>query len=231
MARLLTLGAGGMSAAPVFSPLDISNLKAWYKADAGVTLNGPTVSQWDDYSGNARHLKQTTAANQPTYLTNTINGLPSIDFDGVNDYLLTDATLNTGDAMTMFCVFKKESASSQGIITGGSGAYQFLQYGSAFYIGGAQKVNTMTTDLWYIRSGTRTTAGALAEHFSNGSSLGTTAGGGTEHSLFRYVGTYNFQAANYTDGKIAEILIYQGVLTGAQMTEIHNYLNSKYAIY
>lgn len=42
-----------------------SALLAWYKGDAGKTLNGSAVSQWDDQSGNARHLTNSTAANQP----------------------------------------------------------------------------------------------------------------------------------------------------------------------
>lgn len=34
-----------------------------------ITLNGTTVSQWNDKSGNGRNATQSTAANQPTYVT------------------------------------------------------------------------------------------------------------------------------------------------------------------
>ena len=51
-----------------WSPLQLgANLSLWLDAsDAStITLNGSTVSQWNDKSGNARHATQATAANQP----------------------------------------------------------------------------------------------------------------------------------------------------------------------
>ena len=50
-----------------------------------ITLNGNNVSQWNDKSGNGRNATQSTAANQPTYLSSEINGLAALDWDGSND--------------------------------------------------------------------------------------------------------------------------------------------------
>lgn len=47
-----------------------------------ITLNGSTVSQWNDLSGNARHVSQATAANQPTYTANAFAGKPGLTFGG-----------------------------------------------------------------------------------------------------------------------------------------------------
>jgi hypothetical protein len=46
-------------------------LSLWLDAEdsASITLNGSTVSQWSDKSGNGRHATQGTAASQPTYAT------------------------------------------------------------------------------------------------------------------------------------------------------------------
>ena len=49
-----------------WTPAQITT-ECWLKADAGVVLNGSTVSQWSDYSGNNRHAVQANASNQPTY--------------------------------------------------------------------------------------------------------------------------------------------------------------------
>ncbi len=38
---------------------------AWFRANTGITVTGLGVSQWDDQSGNARHLLQGTDANRP----------------------------------------------------------------------------------------------------------------------------------------------------------------------
>jgi hypothetical protein len=63
---------------------------AWFRFGQGITVTGAGVSQWDDQSGNARHLKQATDANRPP-----LQADGSILFDGVADFLKCDAfTLN-----------------------------------------------------------------------------------------------------------------------------------------
>jgi len=70
-------------------PDGISGLHGWYKADAITGLaNGAAVSQWDDSSGNANHATQGTGANQPSYQTNVINGLPVVRFNGTTNRLV-----------------------------------------------------------------------------------------------------------------------------------------------
>ncbi len=54
----------------------------WLKADAGVTLNGNSVTNWADQSGNAYNVTQATAANQPTFEASVFNGQHAISFDG-----------------------------------------------------------------------------------------------------------------------------------------------------
>jgi len=52
------------------SQLGPSVVSMWFDAsDTGtITLNGSTVAQWDDKSGNSKHAVQATAASQPTYI-------------------------------------------------------------------------------------------------------------------------------------------------------------------
>jgi hypothetical protein len=66
-----------------------SALALWLDADdaSTITLNGSTVSQWNDKSGNARNASQATAVNQPTYSATGLNGKPTLTFDGLNDNL------------------------------------------------------------------------------------------------------------------------------------------------
>ncbi|WP_223302363.1 hypothetical protein, partial [Flavobacterium branchiophilum] len=56
------------------TPGGVSGASLWYKSNVGVT-NATGVSQWDDQSGNARHLTQSTTASRPVYNTtsNLIN--------------------------------------------------------------------------------------------------------------------------------------------------------------
>lgn len=79
---------------PLWTPAQLSGLALWLDAaDAGtITLNGSTVSQWNDKSGNGRHASQATAANQPTYTPSALGGKPVLRFNHLNDEFLS----NTG---------------------------------------------------------------------------------------------------------------------------------------
>lgn len=70
-----------------WTPVSLSDLALWLDADdaSTITLNGSTVSQWNDKSGNGRHATQTTPANQPTRLSNEQNGRVMLDWDGSDD--------------------------------------------------------------------------------------------------------------------------------------------------
>ena len=64
-----------------WTPARISTALWLDAADSStITLNGSTVSQWIDKSGNARNFSQPTAANQPAYSTNALNGKNVINF-------------------------------------------------------------------------------------------------------------------------------------------------------
>ena len=72
-----------------FNPMSLSPA-AWFKFNTGITVTGSGVSQWDDQSGNGRHLLQGTDANRPTKETDGV-----ITFDGVDNFLKCNAfTLN-----------------------------------------------------------------------------------------------------------------------------------------
>lgn len=88
---------------PGFTMWDPSELGAslalWLDADdaSTITLNGSTVSQWDDKSGNDRHASQGTAADQPAYVTNVYNSKPTVRSDGANDFLsITPFSVSAG---------------------------------------------------------------------------------------------------------------------------------------
>ena len=59
---------------------------AWFRYGVGITSALGVVSQWDDVSGNGRHLKQATGTNQPALQADN-----SILFDGVDNFLKCDA--------------------------------------------------------------------------------------------------------------------------------------------
>jgi len=78
----------------LWRPSDLgADLALWLDAEDtdSITLNGSTVSQWDDKSGNNRNASQASASLQPSYLTTGFNGKPTLETDG-NDVLELGAT-------------------------------------------------------------------------------------------------------------------------------------------
>ncbi len=64
----------------LWRPTEISTA-LWLDAEdtSTITLNGSTVSQWADKSGNARNATQATAANQPAYSSSNISFVDGSD--------------------------------------------------------------------------------------------------------------------------------------------------------
>lgn len=63
---------------------------AWYKPETLLANpDGADVAQWDDSTGNGRHISNATVAEQPTMQAGGIRGYPSLAFDGTNNQSLS----------------------------------------------------------------------------------------------------------------------------------------------
>jgi len=71
--------------------------------------NGSSVGTWADRCG-LRDYSQSTPGLQPTYTANSINGQPSIRFDGGND-VLECASTSLGTSFSGFAVVKEDAGS------------------------------------------------------------------------------------------------------------------------
>jgi hypothetical protein len=114
---LFGIGLAGPSSTAAWTPADLgASLALWLDADdaSTITLNGTTVSQWSDKSGNGRNATQATASLQPTYTASGIGGKPSVTFapEGgtAQDRLNVTFTL-TENNITAFALAKKPSSS------------------------------------------------------------------------------------------------------------------------
>lgn len=63
---------------------------------------------WYDQSGNANHLPQATAAAQPFWTANIVNGYPVARFDGADDEMTL--AMSGGNARTVYVVCKMRAA-------------------------------------------------------------------------------------------------------------------------
>lgn len=96
-----------------------SALALWLDADdaSTLTLNGSTVAQWNDKSGNGRHVAQATGSNQPTYNLTGFNSNPAVVFDGSNDNLFRNAqTLPDSGSIFLVLRYNNATTAQQGVI-------------------------------------------------------------------------------------------------------------------
>lgn len=85
-----------------FNPKQITGLQLWIDGSdsSTFTLNGSTVSEWRDKSGNGRHFAQATALRQPEVTTAAKNGKSAVAF--TNDWMTGVYTYNVGSIFVVW---------------------------------------------------------------------------------------------------------------------------------
>ena len=81
----------------------LSGLSYWLDAADGskLSLSGSNVTAWADSGALGVNFTQATAAQQPVYVTNAINGLPAVRFNGITNKL---TSVKTATCQTVFIV-------------------------------------------------------------------------------------------------------------------------------
>lgn len=207
-----------------FSPADLSGMQLWVSADAGITLNGNFVSQWDDQSGNANHCTSEFDVIRPTLLTDAINGLPALSFDGSEDFMVFPLI---DDVRTVFWVLRENVGAT------GSPPRPLLGWsGGLTYLRGAGE------EFWDASfSDPAVHNGTTRLNFENIN--GTQTDVPNEFCLTSLVTTGPVNATHFTMelnifgrtwwGEIAEVLIYNVPLSEAEVEQVEDYLADKYS--
>lgn len=229
----------------------LTGLKIWVEGEnADVTVNNDPVSTLTDRSGNGNDFTQAGAL-RPVLETNSLNGFPSIKFNGSTQYMQKDVTGfgehtiivlhspitldgfrcmvgargTTGgpfDAV-LFGTYSSSGSSYRRAIGDASGVAEAASAGTGVYTAGQ----------WYISAarstGTSTTDVAA---WVNGIAQGTGTSGSAPIALDRFVigaGHYNNSPVDFFNSKIAAILIYDRALTITEIRQVEDYLNIKYS--
>lgn len=103
-------------------PTTVPDLRLWLKADS-LASTTTDVTSWSNSAPGftSESFAQTTAARVPTYLASAVNGLPGVNFDGVDDGLNAPASMldlfrNIGGA-TVFAVARHDEPATTGTAT------------------------------------------------------------------------------------------------------------------
>ncbi|MES2678119.1 MAG: LamG-like jellyroll fold domain-containing protein [Pseudomonadota bacterium] len=213
------------------------------------TIDGGKISTWQDSSGNnpnsPNNATQNTVANKPTYVTNGINDLPSLQFNGTPTsagnanfsyfQLANGATLSlfSGNVFTAFIVYKLNIAGTAHYFIGHqngwtrwrihANGFQSNQATGSFTVAPTAKTSNIVS-----LSGTD----LLVSQYQNGAANGTivkTTGSYTEDNPI-WIGGAEDGGFYSLQGMISEIIIFNRTLSNQERRDIEQYLSNKYQI-
>jgi len=233
-----------------WTPADLPGIENWFKSDTGVTLSGSNVSAWGD-SLTSKSVTQGPSANQPTFTASNsdFNNLPTLDFtnEGATPvYLVNNTDFVYSDSLPLYCFVIARKTASQSFASAGGGsdanigggawsiniADDGVQPFTGALAGGYLNKISGTTLNTTILAGVGITSTDAYTYF-NGSSSGVAGSYSPNANPWFNIGAYdafNSPGYNFT-GSIAEMIITRGsVLSGTDLSNLWNYVQTKYAI-
>jgi hypothetical protein len=240
--------------ATVVDPATVPGMQLRLDARAITGLNhGDPVALWLDTSGNDRHAAQINSASRPTYRTNEFAGQPAVRFDGVNDWL-TNTTFVSG-AQTWFLVYRQNALPASGnfqailsLATPTTGPFSdvllmnasgyrnislLMDYpgSSGSSVGFSPTLDAEKHILAFTYSGAgNTTPGNYQLAYDTNAQPVLSSGAFGHVAVFAgAVGNRSSDNANHPfHGDIAEIIIYDSVLSASDFDGIQQYLYGKW---
>jgi alpha-tubulin suppressor-like RCC1 family protein len=236
-------------------PVIFAGLTVWLRGDAGVLKDGSSrVTSWTDQSNagaNGNDAKQATVDNQPVWVDDAIYSKPAIQFDGVNDQLVTTNPPSTNN-FTIFVVAQTsqpheidvESTSS----TAGTGGQHYLFGALNRGVDTGAGVSMGTNGISVYEHGTDVMAPLAVDNESvNDYSVATVRYASKQPQIYlngvlRRVGLTSPRTNVYApieigsgaygafSGKVAEVLIYNTALSDYDRRGVENYLGRKYGL-
>ena len=233
-----------------FSPIDVPGCALWLDAadNSTLSLSGSTVTNWADKSGTGL---TSTPSGSPTIVTNALNGLSAVSFNGSSQYFNFGNVNNIGtNQLHIFVVAKFNSTADGSIIAKslygpGVGRYFIARSGASLIPG----LETSTNNSGTGASDTSTTARLINMHWDrsaltmylNGTSAvsltNADASTNLNNTYSLLVGAYNNgtggvppQTGLYFNGYIMEIIQYLGQITTSQRQQVEGYLTKKWGL-
>jgi hypothetical protein len=224
------------------------NLQLWLSAEAGVTATPDgEVNSWFDLSGNANDAFQANPAFAPAFVENTLAGLPTVRFDGVDDFLdVSDSpsisipgdvtsvvVLKIDDLTTAHTIWAKSTlglpAPTDFHVLPDSGLPRLARgdgrTNSAFLDGGSP----LPAGAFHIAG--FSASNSIVTHFLNGQ---VTARGPVNSPTADLDSPLRIGArddlASHLKGDLAELLVYNTNLPPEDIDRIQLYLGEKYGI-
>ena len=224
------------AAVAAFAPTSLPGLTVWFDAGqiTGVT-DGVAVATWQDRSGNSANATQATLAKQPIYRSTgvllTPAGKPIVQFDGVsNSMSFTNTAVN--NSVTIFAVASVPSVTAAPNVFDATGTsriqlgirsnfWEWFENGTVSNAGSAV-ANTYAV----INASSGTTAVVTFLNGVAGDSTSVTAS--TTLSSVAAIGSSAAGTSEFLAGNVAELILYNRVISAAERLQVQTYLKTKH---
>lgn len=216
-----------------------SSLRLWLKSTNGITKDsGNLVGQWADQSGNGNGYSTEMSAEAPLWQNGVLNGLPAIQFDGIDD-TMTGSMIFAQNPHTVLVAFVRYAPSPQALISeivsngliygmGSTTKLGISKQGVAMqesdlatapnvphvatYISDGDVGSSITASFWLNSVAAQATLTQSTVSYGSGSRIGSANGGNSLH------------------GQLAEVLVYDIQLSPAERQQAEDYLKQRYGI-
>lgn len=205
---------------------------AWYRNATGVTEAGGFASQWDDYSGNGRHLIQGTGTNQPAYAAGVFTG------DGADNYMTATSWTET-QPTHIIGVFRQDSWTSNDRIMDGTAlsSAEMRQRTAtpnlSLYSNGAAFIDSVPDPAigdWFISAAL---FNGTSSHFKINGNAAT--GSGVDVGVAGMGGVRLFcaggVAGNYGHASCQELIVFSSALSDTDRDAVMSALNDIFSVY
>lgn len=228
----------------------VAGYSNWYDASdaSSITKDGSNyVSQWNDKSGRGKHISQGTAAQQPVYYADSLNGRPAVKFISTRRDRMDVADTLSDSSMTVFAVavMDQRSESYARIVSmaasatsddylAASGAAAMLRRATLSKIGGYSGTDLDSQFVTPLVPFVATSVWAKATHLVRVDSLGGTPVARTVGAFpvrFLRIGSVTAvapTAAGAWHGLISEVIIYRRELSITEIRQVEAYLKTKW---
>ena len=218
-----------------FSPKDLDNLFLWLDASAIKGLQeGDAVRTWLDLSGSGLDMEEANTNRYPVYQSGVLNNKPVVHFEAEYDVRLESTLFDPiGHPLTVFVVGSKEGGDDRGYIlsTVGAdhpinGAIALARDGDELSAFAGNWLSSGTSDVFAHQLITVLFDGADSEILINGVSKATGNTGNRDMTRL-FIGGRG-DDADFFDGDIAEVIIYDRRLATTERRQVEDYLLEKY---
>lgn len=206
----------------------------WLRADTLVTVSDSGfVSRWDNL-GTAGLDARATGTGRPSYDAAGLNGRPALMFDGTTTFMTAPAVYPVDADYTLYVVIRVlDGSGANNIVSGnvhalwlGGTAYPRLLHGD-FYRQAVSEV-ALANGTGIVRVRYEAKGGRATIDVNNERGTRDTVPVNTDPTI--YIGAFA-GADNYCfDGAIAEVVLFDRLLSDTEIDTVDTYLHTKYGI-